>query len=557
MNKNNTKVRNIILLVLAVFFGLQFLSRFVSSLGSRTGTPGLYKAGYLCFPFEAEPLYRYGKTILKESSAGDAEKDGVEKGLIYLEKSRFINPFDYRTHFDLGNAYLSRLPLSDDFFKKGIESLKRSVRLGGGKNVDISNRTLRLMISHWGRLSDKDKVLCRKLLKNVIKKISGEDFETLLVRWEQYSRDVTLFEGALETAPRYYNVVAAALSRLEITPELRRLFKLNHEIYTLEDVKEQYKKLSNRSPGLISRLIELRLRLKQNITGYYQLVTNSKFKRQSYRELLTRLNFHILSRFFLSAGWQDLPRQREEVENFLLSGIDDFPSSNDLEELYRFLDKKKFFSSRSIRSNYIKGLILFKKRDYAAVIAHLERARYDVSAEYGTGGEEYPRILLLLSDAYISSRLLTKALTVLSEIDARSSRSVLMDMYRQKVKIAYITGPDAVENGQQSKYYDLLYKSRSITLLDLSSETEVYLVNGAVGTGNGDNIIRLGIDEIEIRPGLPLKEKIKDRHLLQVFIDGNIRHEVYLSQLDFEKPINLKISSVERFSKHSIHVIII
>lgn len=563
ISKNNKPIKTVLFIALAVFFGLQFLSRLVSSLGSRTGSPGLYKVGALCFPVEAEPFYRYGFSLLRESTAGDSA--GRDKGISFLERSLFLNPFNFRAHFDLGNAYLSRRPLTEDMFKKGIAALKRTVRLGGGKNTDVTRRALELMLDSWPRLSDKEKQLCRQLLKSVVGKTGKENFQALLGRWEASSRDVTLFEGVLETAPQYYDLTAAALTRLEIEPELRRLFKLNHEIYILEDVGEEYKKLSNRSTDLIERLKTLRLRLKQNITGYYKLVRNSKFKQQNYGELLTRLNFHILSRFFHAGSPGDPPQQREEMENFLLACIDDFSSGNELEQLYRFLDKNNFFSSGSVRSLYIKGLILFKKRDYAATIAHLERVKYDVSTEYGTHGDEYRRSMLLLSDAYISSRLLTRALTVHSEIDVRSSRSsssVVMDMYLQKVKIEYITGPETVENNSRSlsKYYDLFNRSRSIELLDRSFQTDVYLVSGGRATRGSDNDGKgnyLDINEIEIRPGRGLKEKVKDRHLLQVFVDGNIRHEVYLGQLDFDKPLHFKISPFERFSKHSIKVIIL
>ncbi len=157
MSKNSNKLQTILFIALAVFFGLQFLSRFASSLGSRTGTPGLFKTGAVCFPFEAEPFYRYGKTLLKESPTGDAENAGVAKAIAFLERSLFFNPFDYRAHFELGKTYLSRRPLSEDMFKKGIAGLKRTVRLEGGKSVDVTRRALVLMIDHWQRLNDKEK----------------------------------------------------------------------------------------------------------------------------------------------------------------------------------------------------------------------------------------------------------------------------------------------------------------------------------------------------------------------------------------------------------------
>lgn len=534
------KLRNFILILVTVFFGLQFVSRLISSLGSRTRSPGLFKVAAVCFPFESEAYYRYGH----------AKSDGGKnEGISFLERALFFNPFDNRSHFDLGRATLSQRPLSDQMYRKGIDSLGRAVRSGGGKKTAVCVRVLASMLDYWVRLTDPEKGLCRKLLKNVIDKITPADFDAILGRWESSSRDVSIFEGALESAPRYYRRVAAALTRLEIEPELRRVFCVNHEIFTLEEVKEQYKKSSNRSPGLLERLTALRLRLKQEIPGYYKIVRNSKFKRQTFQDLLNRLNFHILFRYLTTPEKQGLPGQPSETDRFVLSCINDFHSGEKLEELYRFLERHGYFTAGGPAVSLARGRILFKMRDYAAVIAHLERARFSLPD---------PDVLFLLSESYISSRLLTRALAVLSGINDLTSLSShsLMELYRQEMKIEYIIGPGASENEQRAYYYRLLNDSRRIELLEPSVERTVYLVNHAIGVAGIDDI-NLSVDEIEIGFGEGLKEKIKDRHLLQVFIDGDIRFETYLGQLDFQKSLKIKISPFERFAKHSIKVIII
>ncbi|MCP5108726.1 MAG: hypothetical protein GY950_35400 [bacterium] len=527
---NKDKLRNILILLLAVFFSLQLLSRFVSSLGSRTGSPGLFKVSAVCFPFESDPYFRYGIT---------QSKNRTEESVSVLKTSLSRNPFLHRAHFHLGQNYLSQSPPSEERIKKGIAALVRAIRLQGGRDIEISRRALQLMLTHWGRLADKEKRLCRKLLKNIIRKIGETNFAVLLETWETSARDLTFFDGVLEEAPQYYNITAQALARLEMDMELRRLFKLNHEIYTLKQVRKQYKKLSNRSPDLPSRLTALRDRLKQEITGYHKIVRGSKFNTRNYRDLLKRLDFQIL--YCL--------QQREEMGDFIMSCIEDFSDGEDLEELNRFLSRQGFFEARDFRSNYIRGRIHFKRRDYAAVTSCLAQLEYSVSSTAGgTGvdsgdGNDYIPALLLLSDAYIASRLLTKALSVLRKVETLCSPPSphLLELQRQQMKIEHMIGPDTVEDPQRAGYSLLLNQSRRIEPTRLSYETTVFLVKNS---------------EIEIRLDA-LEEKIKNRHLLQVFVNGGILYEVYLSRLEPNQPIKIRIFPFEKFSKHKINVKII
>ena len=538
---NNTKLRNILFFALMIFFGLQLISRFISAIGSRTSSPQFYKISALCFPFESEPFHRYAYMRLNESLHTDPTLHnitGIKESIASFKRSISHNPFEHRSHFNLGRAYLSLLPLDEETFAKGMDSIKRAIHLQGGKDTLMSRRAVGLMVKYWQRLSDEDKQLCNTLLKKVIHRIEDDSFDSLLANWELNCKDVKLFDGVLEKTPRHYQKVADALTRLEKDMNYRRLFLLNHEIFTLAKVAEKYRALSNQSPNLLEQLESLRLRLKQNIPGYYRLIRNNKFRKQFHRDLLKRLDFHILSRLLTNEEAKILPRHQEKLQNFIHSCIEDFTTSEDLEDLYEFLDREKFFHTKDIPVSYIKGRLLFGKQDYSALILQMEELRYAAAAALtGQDNKEYLDALLLLSDAYISSRLLTKALTVLAEIKTYAPQS--MELYRQSMKIESTIGAEKV--GQDRlKYYDIMRASRFLQVDQTSLDIVVYIVDNNV---------------IELRFTDSLKEQIKSFHLLQVYIDHHIRFEAYLSQL--KEPVKVKVFPYERFSKHTVLVKII
>lgn len=468
----------------------------------------------------------------------------VGRGLASIGNNTFSvesighNPFDYRFHLGLGNTYLSQQPLPEKVFKKGLASLKRAVRLEGGKNTGMTVRVLRLMLSHWQRLGDNDKKLCRKLLQKIVTRIDEETFKMLLTYWESRCRDITLFKGVLKKAPRYYNLAADALGRLQMEMKVRQLFKLNHEIYTLEVVEKEYREIRSQSPQaphLPDRLKNLRRRLKENIWGYHEMIRDSKFRRQNYRELVKRLDLRILHLLF---SMQEKEKAADMIISFL--GDNDFVGSDNLEDLHRFLEQRKFFKAGGVRGSFIKSLIRFKMRDYTAVITEMEKRNAAVSFPAAENTKDYCGMLLLLSDAYIASRLLTKALPVLSEVEKRCPQpTYLMELYRQEMKIEHIIGSEdekSREKDAKTRYNELIRRSHRVEMNDLALETTVYLVDS---------------DVFEIHRG---SVSIKNRHLLQVFIDGCIRHEVYVDQWKPDEPVKIRVLPFERFSKHEVEV---
>jgi len=203
-----------------------------------------------------------------------------------------------------------------------------------------------------------------------------------------------------------------------------------------------------------------------------------------------------------------------------------------------FLTKKKYFKLEDLRVSYLKQLIRFKSGQYDSVILDTEKLLDSISYVKKERMKDYNDILLLRTDAYIASRLLTRAMSVLKEVEKNDSN--MADIYWRKMQIERIIGPEVggEMDKQKEQLYELIRNSSQVELDSLSKERTLYLID------NNKQV------EIQFNPSI--KEKIKSSHLLQVFIDGKLFHEAYLSKL--ELPVKLNIPTEETYSKHTIKI---
>jgi len=120
------------------------------------------------------------------------------------------------------------------------------------------------------------------------------------------------------------------------------------------------------------------------------------------------------------------------------------------------------------------------------------------------------------------------AMSLLEEIERISPG--LMDSYWRMKKIELIIGPNNDREEEKvwaEKYRDVL-NSRFIELRSRHTRKTVYLVDG---------------HEIVIRIHDQLKGKLEPGNLFQVFIDGKIYYEAYISQLQQEGSVGVKFES--------------
>lgn len=538
----------ILLWGLIIFFGLQTLSRAALSLGSRFRSDSLHLAAGALNPLDGKGLLAYGRNRLRPLAEGEPaittadprRTAAVQEAISALKTAVYRNILDYQAHFYLGSAYLSLPNISNDALRRGIDSLHRAIRLKGGKDIVMNTRTVFYSLEHWRKLNNQDRRLAGKQLRKIIARLPHHTFEEILKRWEVNCRDIDIFESdnILAEAPRFYKTVADSLARLQTHEAIRRVYMLNHEIYSLNDVRGDFRKLKPNSPGLMKNLQALHARLHQDITGYHKLTPGSQFKSGNYQDISQRINFHILHQFFAHNDWKSNPDKRLELIRFVEHTIGELPGDA-LPEFQHFLEEQDFWQINLLHVHYLRNWIEFKIRDYPAVIRNVENLKLTViSAQTPEEEKEQAhRLMLLLTDAYIASRLYTRAAALISEIETIFPEN--QDLWVRYIRVQQIMGEDKDKKAalDLQKRMQLLRNSTHITLKNPQQETTIYLLD--------DNTL-------EISCSGPLTAKLKRFHLFQVSVNGEIRFEKYINDLRF--PVSVKITPFQQFSPHQVTI---
>jgi len=538
-------VYRVILVALIIFFGLQFLSHLFLFIGEKK--PGFQGQPYLelssrCFPMDAEPSCEYGFMLLKKQrqSPGTTTTD-LKTGIDYLKKSLMANMLYYPAHFYLGSAYLYENLQDPTRLDQAMEAFKRAAFIRGNQTL-ISMDVINLLLSMWPFLREEDKTFCTDLLGRSLKKLTPGDFNSLLETWGLYAKDVNFFKDVLKKRPDFYQVAAQKMLHLNIHLEARQEFlaslaadKLSgflrlYQVYTAEP-----------SPQLLEKLKQLFGYLTTEPSmQYYLLKPGNKFNQKNYFEFKKRLNLHILQLLF-SQGWQTDLQQRSELRTFILSYIDDLSSIEQMYAFYDFLVRNKYFDlSASVLSIfYIDQLLKFKSGQYDTVISETENLRQSVSYVKKEHLGDYSDILLLLTDAYISSDLLFQALGVLNEIEITAANQA--DVYWRRMQIEAVIGPekekDEKTSEQKNRQYELIRSSRQVVLDSPALEKTVYLI---------DN------NTIEIQLSDTLQRSIETFRLLQVFINGRLFYEAYPRQLTF--PLEISLPFDQKYTRCSMGI---
>jgi len=535
----NKKTLKPVLPVLMVFFMLQLLSHLFLELGKGKTSgkkSGLFKMSALLMPLDAESTYRYAYALLFENVESQ-NNEMILKSIHAFEKSLHHNVLFYRAHYYLGKAlFLYNLPGSP-YFDRTVRAFKRAALIRGNKNSNISMDTLLLLLSQWPLLDNEGKTFCRDLLEKSIGQLGGKDFNSILEVWRLYSRDIDFFKGILKTNPEYYLNIARELSRMGINLEIRQDFLARYEVYYLDWLKTTFQKYREQSDNLLERLKYLH-RI-ANIEGYYRLVKNTDFNEKDYLDFKKGLNLHILQLLFDQGARQTDTIKREEIERYIFNYFDEPLSRMEVESFAGFLKKYDFFAPRDLKAFYIKQLVHFKLGDYTQVIEDSEGQRQSVAFVQREQLNDYTDILLLLSDAFYKNKLLARAMSILEEIEKISPG--LPGTYWRMLKIESIIGADNKGVGKEEETravnYQKIRDSRFIEPGTVETHKTVYLIDS---------------DEIVIRIGDKLKEIMKSRNLFQVFIDGKIYYEAYISQLKEED--NAAVKFGENVAKCEVSV---
>lgn len=522
-----------------VFFTLQMLSHLFLKLGEgKSGgkASGLFKSSALLMPLDAEPAYKYAYALLFENVESQ-NNEMILKSIRAFETSIHHNVLFYQAHYYLGKALFFYNQPESPYFDRGLRAFKRAALIRGNKNSNIAADTLILMLSQWPLLNDQDKTFCRDLLENSIQLLPGKDFDSILEVWRLYCLDVDFFKGILKKNPEYYLTIARELNRMGTNLAMRQEFLSAYEVQRLKWLKATYQQYQEKSTDLLARLKNLYGNFK--IEGYYRLAKNTGFDEKDYLDFKKKLEFHIIQLLFDQPRWQTDSKKRQEIEKYIFDYFSDSPSRKEVERLYELLNKNDFFaqllnsSTANLLVFYIKQLVHFKLGNYNNVIEDIEKLRQSVAFVQKEHMKDYTNILLLLSDAYVENKLLTLGMSILEEIEKVSPG--LLETYWRMKKIEAIIGTNNSGEGEEreeeklrAEKYRAVMDSRFIELLSLPSRKTVYLVDS--------HDIVIHIDD-------QLKAKLEPGNLLQVFIDGKIYYEAYVSQLKEEDSVEVKFET--------------
>jgi hypothetical protein len=514
---------------------MQMLSHFFLELGegkSSGKTSGLFKSSTVLMPLDAEPAYKYAYALLFENVESQ-NNEMILKSIRAFEKSIRHNVLLYRAYYYMGKALFFYNQPDSPYFDRGVRAFKRAALIRGNKNTNISTDTLVLLLSQWPLLIDEDKTFCRDLLENSIRLLQRRNFDSILEVWRLYCRDIEFFNGILKKNPAYYLTIAGELNRMGINLEMKHDFLSGYEVYRLDWLKTRYQKYREEPIGLVARLKNLYGN--SRIEGYYRLAKNTGFNEKDYLDFKKELNLHIIRLLFDQPGWQTDTKKTQEIERYIFDYFADSPSRKEVQRLYELLNKNDFFSplpdfsTSHLLNFYIKQLVYFKLGNYDKVIEDIEKLRQSLAFVQREHMKDYTDILLLLSDAYVENRFLTLAMSMLEEIEKISPG--LLETYWRMKKIELVIGANnerEEEEKVRAEKYEEVMDSRFIELRSLHTRKTVYLVDG---------------HDIVIRIHDQLKGKLKPGNLFQVFIDGKIYYEAYISQLMEEESVKVKFDS--------------
>ncbi|MCI0471276.1 MAG: hypothetical protein L0Y73_06450 [Candidatus Aminicenantes bacterium] len=542
-------VISIISIALVFFFGLQFFSQLFSGMAQNksnpaaadpAATPGKIKFlawSSLLSPLEAAPQLEYGFALLA-GSVRSQDPGMLAKSIHYLKKAIADNMLYYNGHFYLGKAYLEQNVRDHSSFDAAVESFKRAAMIRGN-DTRVSMDTMTILLSLAPFLEEKDKKFCIDLLKKTITRINKDDFNSLLDDWALYCKDLNFFKDVLDKMPPYYLLAAQKLGQIEMAADARYEFLAKYTVYYIAELRDLYQQyLAEKPADLLPKLKAIFDNLEKRVFPYYLEKSGNTAGQKSYDEFKRTVNLEILGLLFAREGWQKDARLKTELETYILSYIKDLMATEALKSFHDFLAKKEFFNLPDLRAFYIKQTIAFQSGEFESVIMDTEEFKRSISFVKKEFEKDYYDILLLLTDAYISSRLLTRAYAVLKEIDTRVVDAA--DFYWRKMIIEKVLGPEMEKDGQQQnaqQQYEIIAGSRIIALDSARLTKTVYITSDK---------------EIEIRFADALYEKIRGAHILGVFIDGKLVYEEYLSGLVF--PVKVTVPTEKTHSRHTLDI---
>lgn len=525
-------------LALAVFFLSQFAAEILFQTGIVPDTGEKMKEPALdlkAFSLSSR-LYTESAFAWLEAGINTKDENAVKKSMSLLRQALQRNPLDYQARYYLAKAYLQFSAANGDYFDLAVRELKRAARIRGN-NKEIALDCGRIFFSLWPLLEDGDKTFATGLLVNVMPALSWPEFSPLLELWSLYIQDAPLLMELLQRKPEFFGPAADQLVAVVVPIEQRHELLSLYEVHTLDDLERRQNELSLQGEIGLDDARSLLNRLRR-LKGYYRLQPASGFAPEKMADLQRELLLRVISGLLGETKAQADPKSILQVREYVQAYIVDHSGLNDLDDLQKLLEEKKYFKNNDFPSLYLKTLIAYKKNGYPDIIAEIEALRQTISFVKKEQLADYTNILLLLIDSYYSTKLMTAAESVAKELYENQPDN--SDVLFRVLRIRNILGVEGVPDPILDAKLETVMNSRFLTVAKANSSHDVFLLNAP---------------EIEITLDPALIAQLKPKQLVQVFVDGRIAFENYVDGLPEKIIIAPPFTGIERKVKVQVTVL--
>ncbi len=516
----------VIALLLALITFLQLWGQVLYSLGTKKEEGlSLLELSKRVFPLDFRPYYKKAYYLLRK---GSREKDNraIAESIENFKKALALNPFHVNSHYFLAKAYLLYNFPSSPYFNEALQEFKRAARLGFKRRTIVLD-TVKLLLSLWPLLDERDRLFCRQLLSGMARRISWKDMKEILEIWWLYSKDQELIMEALSEKPSFLPAAARQLLALRAPLQLRWEMLARYEDYMAEKAKRI---LSSIEPLSSSRKVErlklCRAYLFDRIRGYRTLLQKGTDPYQ-LQQLRTKVLFQLI---------QEELKMGTDPYQHIVEFLSCCNSLSELNKLEKLLHRSGYFSGDDLKKLYLENLILFKLKHYSKLIENLERLEQSLLLVRRENLNDYLNLLFLLEDAYIENKLLMVALNLadrIKEIAPHDGR-----LYYAYYRIFQLTGFDNVDPELKT------------SVLSLTNPSSITVEFGDRPVFSKQVFLADQPEGLFLEFPQPSLEKTKKHLLLQVFVNGKIAYEEYGSQVS--GPV--KITRHLRSGKNSISI---
>ena len=500
------------IILLFIIFSLKALSEiaFIKATSGENVRLSLIKMSTQIFPVISDHNYRYGN-ILLEMYAENKNEKVLDESRGMFRRSLALNNLNFSSHFLLGRSYLASDSADPTEFDKGLKFIKNA-SLIRKTNLGINVDTIKIYLSLWPFISKEDREVAVSLMRISMPKIEKNKFGEIMEAWGFYSKDSSFLSAILNEYGKHYFIVLNELLKHELHIDIRHKLLAQWEYLIFKECESEKIKYSNN----IKQSSKLYRRVSTWIKGYYKFSSETKFRHTLWNKLKKELLLRLIK-----LNLKDLNSKNEKnTLSLSKSYLASFNLIHDIEILYEILTQKKFFNSNDMKVFYLKQLINFRTGQVSKMINETEGFRQSVTFIKNGQKEVLSKLLILLVDGYINSRLLTKAMDILKEIEKISPG--LMSTYWRLMRIESVIGEDEFFADIREESFNKIMNSNSILINNQKVNTAVYPYK---------------VDKLVLNLDENFTEKFGEFHLLQVFLNGRIFHESYIEGLEF--PIEL------------------